>query len=200
MGETAVDRAGAVGTRPGRRDPGQAGRPGRSLAWALPAVLTLTLSACSLHVSSHGVSGNVFGHSFSAAKGALPSGFPSSVPVPDDSRVLGGGGTENNWDAAFAVTGSITAGTAAYQAKFESAGYTISNVRSGTAPVTGAASSATSTTVTLTGSVFTAKNAQWAVEAASGTSSTIKGSPLRSGEFAVNITVVPISETTTSSS
>ena len=135
-----MDRAGAVGTGPARWDPGSAGRPGRSLAWALPAVLALTLSACSLHVSSHGVSGNVFGHSFSAAKGALPSGFPSGVPVPDHSRVLGGGGTENNWDAAFAVTGSIAAGAAAYQAKFESAGYTISDVRSGTTPVTGAAS------------------------------------------------------------
>jgi hypothetical protein len=37
------------------------------------------------------------------------------------------------------------------------------------------------------------------VEAAAGSSSTIKGSPLKSGEFAMNITVVPISETTTSS-
>jgi hypothetical protein len=72
-------------------------------------------------------------------------------------------------------------------------------VQSGTTPVTGAASNSTSTTVTLTGSVFTAKNAQWAVEAAAGSSSTIKGSPLKSGEFAMNITVVPISETTTSS-
>ncbi|HEX3980042.1 MAG TPA: hypothetical protein VHW93_02410 [Acidimicrobiales bacterium] len=142
------------------------------------------------------MSGDVFGHTFSAAKGSLPSGFPSNVPVPDNSRVLGGGGTQNNWDVAFAVTGSVTTGTAAYRSKFQSAGYTISGVRSGTTPVTGGASSATSTTVTLTGSVFTARNAHWTVEAVSGSTSTIKGSPLKSGEFAIDIAVVPSSETT----
>jgi hypothetical protein len=159
----------------------------------------LVLSACSLHISKNGVSGNVFGHHFSAAKGALPSGFPTSVPVPDSSRVLYGGGTDNNWDVGFAVTGSITSGTSAYQSKFQSAGYTISNVQSGTTPVTGAPSSGTSTTVTLTGSTFTAKNAQWTVEVVSGTTSSPKGGPLKAGEFAINITVLPASETTTSS-
>jgi hypothetical protein len=158
----------------------------------------LLLSACSLHVSKSGVSGNVFGHNFSVAKGALPSGFPSSVPVPDNSRVLYGGGTDNNWDVGFAVTGAVTSGTAAYQSKFEAAGYTISNVQSGTTPVTGAPSSGTSTTLTLTGSTFTAKDAQWTVEVVSGTTSS-KGGPLKAGEFAINITVVPPSETTTSS-
>jgi hypothetical protein len=196
MEQTAVDRAGTAGTPPAPRRPGPVGPSRRFPWWTVPAVAAVTLSACSLHVSSHGVSGNVFGHSFSAAKGSLPSGFPSNVPVPDNSRVLGGGGTQNNWDVAFAVTGSLTAGTAAYQSKFESAGYTISGVRSGTTPVTGGASGTTSTTLALTGSVFTAKNTQWTVEAVSGSSSTIKGSPLKSGEFAIDIAVVPISETT----
>jgi hypothetical protein len=148
-------------------------------------------------VSKNGVSGNVFGHSFSGAKGALPSGFPSGIPTPDDSRVLGGGGADNHWDVGFAVTGSQAAGSAAYQAKFQSAGYTISNVETGSTTVT--SNSTVHQNTNLTGSVFTAKNSQWAVEAASGSTSSIKGSPLKSGEFAMNITVVPISETTTSS-
>ena len=88
----------------------------------------LTLSACGLHVSSHGVRGNVFGYSFSASSGQLPSGFPSNVPVPDDSRVLDGGGADNRWDVAFAVTGSLAPGTTAYRDKLQSAGYTLSNI------------------------------------------------------------------------
>ena len=152
----------------------------------------LLLSACGLHVSKHGVSGNVFGHSFSAASGQLPAGFPTSVPVPDASRVIGGGGADNRWDVAFAVTGSTAAGTSAYQAKFQSAGYTLSNVQSGSTPVSGPSGSPP-TTVTLTGSVFTAKDAQWTVEVESGTASSAKISALKAGEFAMNITVVPTS-------
>ncbi len=155
----------------------------------------LTLSACGLHVSKHGVSGNVFGHNFSAASGQLPAGFPSTVPVPDASRVLGGGGADNKWDVGFAVTGSITTGTAAYQAKFQSAGYAISNVQSGSTPDTGASSGSPSTTVTLTGSVFTAKDAQWTVEVESGSTSSVSNGVLKAGEFAINITVLPASST-----
>src|ERR1700674_5575191 len=98
-----------------RTGAGSEGGPGPSAArppgavrrgtgrWLLAlAAVGLTLSACGLHVSKHGVSGNAFGHSFSAASGQLPSGFPSSVPVPDNSRVLGGAGVDNGWGAAFA--------------------------------------------------------------------------------------------------
>lgn len=112
--------------------------PRRLPRWC-PALVAigLSLSACGLHVSKHGVSGNIFGHRFSAASGQLPAGFPSGVPVPDASRVLGGGGADDRWDVAFAVTGSTAAGTSAYQAKFQSAGFTLSNVQAGSTPVTG---------------------------------------------------------------
>jgi hypothetical protein len=155
----------------------------------------LVLSACGIHVSKHGISGNILGHSFSASSGQLPSGFPSNVPVPDHSRVIGGASADNNWDAAFAVTGSLASGTAAYQSKFQSAGYTITNIQSGSTPDTGASGPSPSTTITLTGSVFTAKNAQWTVEVESGSTSSTKASPLKSGEFAINITVVPVTST-----
>jgi hypothetical protein len=155
----------------------------------------ITLSACGLHVSKHGVSGNVFGHHFSAASGQLPAGFPSSVPVPDASRVLGGGGADNRWDVGFAVTGSVTAGTAAYQAKFQSAGFTVSNIHPGSTPDTGASSGSPSTTVTLTGSLFTANDAQWTVEVESGSTSSVANGVLKPGEFAINITVEPASST-----
>jgi hypothetical protein len=157
------------------------------------AAAGLTLSACGLHVSGHGISGNAFGHNFSASSGQLPAGFPTSVPVPHASRVVDGGGTDNDWDVAFAVTGSVTAGTSAYQAQFQSAGYTLSNIQSGSTPPAGSASGSSSTT--LTGSVFTAKNAQWTVEVESGSTSSAKNVGLKAGEFAINITVVPASST-----
>jgi len=172
----------------GRRRPGR-----RPLIWLMAAGLPVAVSACGLHVSKHGVSGSAFGHHFSVASGQLPAGFPSDVPVPDDSRVLDGGGADNDWDVAFAVTGSIAEGSSAYQSKFESAGYTLSNVQSGSTPVTGAASGSSSTTLTLTGSLFTAKNAQWTVQVETGSESSAKGHGLRAGEFAVNITVVAAS-------
>src|ERR1700693_4316810 len=123
-----------------RNGSGSEGGPSRGATarWLLAlAAVGLTVSACGLHVSKHGVSGNLFGHSFSAASGQLPAGFPSSVPVPDNSRVLIGGGTNDHWDVGFAVTGSLTPGTTAYQDKFQSAGYTLSNIQSGTTPATG---------------------------------------------------------------
>ena len=166
----------------------------RAWWWCLPPVVAaLTLSACGLHVSKHGVSGNVFGHNFSAASGQLPTGFPGSVPVPDASRVLGGGGADNKWDVGFAVTGSITPGTAAYQAKFQSAGYAISNVQTGSTTVTTGAGVHQNTN--LTGSVFTAKDAQWTVEVESGSTSSVSNGVLKAGEFAINITVLPASST-----
>jgi hypothetical protein len=162
--------------------------------WCLPLVASgLMLSACSLHISKHGISGNVFGHSFSGASGQLPTGFPSDVPVPDHSRVLVGGGTDNDWDVGFAVTGSLSSGTIAYQDKLQSAGYTISNVETGSTTVT--SNTAVQQNTNLAGSVFTAKNAQWTVQVESGSTSSAKDSPLKSGEFAINITVVPASST-----
>ncbi len=169
-----------------------------SPAWRWAVALTclgLVLSGCSLHISRHGVSGNVFGHSFSGARGALPTGFPTSVPVPDSSRVLVGGHVDNDWDAAFGVTGAITSGTTAYESKLQSAGYAITNVHAGTTPVTSppaSNSNAPTTTVTVTGSVFTAANTQWTVQVESASSSS-SGGGLRAGEFAINIMIVPAS-------
>ena len=163
---------------------------GRSWRWSRPASRS---SACGLHVSKHGVSGDLFGHHFSASSGQLPAGFPSSVPVPDASRVLGGGGADDKWDVGFAVTGSIAAGTSAYQAKLRSSGYTLSAIRSGSTQDTEAPSGSSSTTITLTGSVFTATDTQWTVQVESGTTSSVTNGVLKAGEFAINITVVPTS-------
>ena len=166
------------------------------------AVPTMAFSACSLHVSKNGVNGNIFGHKFSAAQGVLPAGFPSSVPVPDGSRVLVGGGTSGTWDVGFAVKGDLTAGTAAYQDNFRTAGYTVTDVQAGSTPITGATgvpSGSTTTTVTVTGSTFRATDPQWTVEVESGTTTSSTGGTLKPGEFAVNITVVPTSSTTTTS-
>ncbi len=166
----------------------------RLVGWLLPLLVSgLMISACSLHVSKHGVSGSFFGHSFSGATGQLPAGFPSDVPVPDHSRVLVGGGTDNDWDVGFAVTGSLPSGTTAYQDKLQSAGYTISNVETGSTTVT--SNTTVQQNTNLAGSVFTAKNAQWSVQVESGSTSSTKGSPLKPGEFAINITVLPASST-----
>ena len=69
--------SGPVGTPPSR----STGATWRG--WCLPLLASgLALSACGLHVSKHGVSGNVFGHQFSAASGQLPTGFPSRCAGP----------------------------------------------------------------------------------------------------------------------
>jgi hypothetical protein len=183
-----------AGSRPDDGPPPGPG-PRRTWRWCLPLLATgLTLSACGIHVSKHGISGNILGHSFSAASGQLPGGFPSNVPQPDNSRVLYGGGTDNDWDVAFAVTGSLAPGTTAYRSKLQSAGYTVSSIQSGSAPDTNASTPSPSTTITLTGSVFTAKNSQWAVDVVSGTTSS-KGGPLKPGEFVINVTVLPVTST-----
>jgi hypothetical protein len=187
-----------VAVEGGRRGPGGL-HPRRSRHWLLAlASGVLVLSGCSLHVTKHGVSGNAFGHSFSGATGALPAGFPSNVPVPDHSRVLAGAGTNNAWDVAFAVTGSEASGTSAYQAKVQSAGYAISNVQTGSSPNAGGTGANSSpTTVSAAGSVFTAKNAQWTMQVVSAATSS-QGTGLKPGEFAINITVVAASSTTSS--
>ncbi len=171
------------------------GRPGTTRIWVVPlAVLGMSLSACGISVGKHGVSGDVLGHKFSVASGTLPAGFPADVPVPDHSRVLDGGGTDARWDVAFAVTGTVTGGSQAYQAKFRSAGYTVTDAESGSTPVTapsGAPGGSTSTTLTVAGSTFTAKDATWTVLAVAASTTASTAGALKAGEFAINITVLP---------
>ncbi|MGH9078708.1 MAG: hypothetical protein ACRDYE_01280 [Acidimicrobiales bacterium] len=160
--------------------------------------VSTTLTGCSLHTSDNGVSGKILGHPFSASKGSLPAGFPGDVPTPDSSRVLGGAGAGSRWDAAFAVTGSITVGTMTYASKLRSAGYAITDYQSGATPVTGATGSgSTATTVTLSGTTFEATNPLWAIRVAAGSTSSVTGTGLRAGEFAINLTVLPTSSSTT---
>lgn len=173
-----------------------AGRHGAPRVAAALVAAALALAACSLHISKHGISGNILGHNFSGATGALPAGFPSDVPLPDNSRVLVGGGTSDNWDVAFAVKGSVASGTTAYQSKLRSAGYTVSSLQSGSADTPSSSASgsrSTQTTVSLSGSTFTARDAKWKVEVASGTTTASTNGQIKAGEFALNITVVPAS-------
>ncbi len=184
----------------GRRDRSRL-RP--TVALALAVTAGLALSACSLHVSKNGVSGNVFGHSFSASQHQLPAGFPSSIPTPGDSQVLVGGGLSSaqgtGWDVAFAVNGTVAAGSNAYQAKFRDAGYSVTDVQLSdpTTVTVPQSSGSTSTTVTLTGSSFTATDATWKVQVLMGSSSSAVSSQLKPGQFGVNITAVPTPSTTT---
>jgi hypothetical protein len=176
-------------------------RAGSAMA-VVVAVAGLALAACGLHVSKHGISGNILGHSFSGAEGALPAGFPANVPAPDGSRVLAGGGTNNTWDVAFAVTGPLTSGTSAYETKLRSAGYTISNIHAGSTPVTAvthAGSSSPSTTIAVAGTEFTAADSSWTIQVVSGTTTSSTGGGVKAGEFAINITVVPHPSNTTPS-
>jgi hypothetical protein len=157
-------------------EPSSLGKAGR---WALPAALVATalgLSACS---SGHSVTGSANGQNFAASTGQLPSGFPSGVPTPSNSRVLGGGGSANNWDVAFAVTGSVSGATTAYQSKLTSAGYTVSNAQSATA-------------ASAAGAQFTATSSKWSVQVAGGSSpAAVSGGSLKNGEFPLNVTVTP---------
>ncbi len=190
---TGGDAWSAPGFRPAKV--AMPGRWGSTRYWVVPlAALGMTLSACGLSVGKHGVSGDVLGHKFSVASGSLPAGFPPAVPVPDHSRVLDGGGTDARWDVAFAVTGTVASGSQAYQAKFRSAGYTVTDAESGSTPVTAPADSpggSTSTTLTVTGSTFTAKDASWTVLAVAASTTASTAGALKAGEFAINITVLP---------
>jgi hypothetical protein len=176
---------------------------------AAVAVASVALSACGLHVSKNGISGNILGHKFSASQHQLPAGFPSDIPTPDNSQVLVGGGASDSsgagWDVAFAVTGDVTSGSTAYQAKFRNAGYTISQVQSSgptavTSPTTAGSSAGsgnTSTTVTVDGASFVATSPNWQVTVLLGSSSSAVGSELKAGQYGVNITAVPPPSTTT---
>ena len=44
----------------------------------------------------------------------------------------------------------------------------------------------------LDGSTFMAKDSEWTIQVASGSTSSIKGTGLKAGEFAINITAVPV--------
>ena len=178
-----------VAGRPPRRGAGR--RPALAVLVALSVAPAFLLGACSLHVSKNGISGNILGHKFSGASGALPAGFPSDVAVPDSSRVLAGGGTANHWDVAFAVMGTVASGTAAYAAKLRSDGYTVSKVQSGSVTTPTGAGPAPPSTVTLTGSTFSAHDAKWMIQVASGTTSSGVNGGLKPGEFGLNITVTP---------
>ncbi len=185
------------------------GRPGRTKGVVVGAgLLSLALagSACGLHISKNGISGNILGHKFSAAVHQLPAGFPSAVPLPANSRVLGGGGGSDSqgtvYDAAFAVSGSVPAVFSSYQSTFKNAGYTISNVQppsSVTTPSATASSGSknTSTTISATGGTFTAKDDSWTVDVLVGSTSAALGDELKPGETGVNVTVAPTSQTTT---
>jgi hypothetical protein len=143
------------------------------------AAAALGLSACSSGSSGNSVSGTVNGQNFSATSGKLPSGFPSDVPTPSNSRVIGGGGAANNWDVVFAVTGSVSSASSGYQSKLSSAGYTVSNAQSGAA-------------ASAAGATFTATNSKWKLQVASGsTSTTPTNTALKPGEVVLNTVVTP---------
>ena len=166
------------------------GRPDRVGAGAAALVgLSLLLAGCGLHVSKHGISGSVFGHKFSESKGALPTGFPSDIPVPAHSRVVVGGGADNDWNVAFAVTGDVQSGATGYQAQFRSAGYAVTDVQAGSSSTP--TSGTTSSTISVSGSSFTAANPTWKVEVVAGSTTASTAGELKPGEFGVDITVVP---------
>ncbi len=86
----------------------------------------------------------------------------------------------------------------AYESKLRAAGYTIANYQSGSTPVTaGTSSGSTATTVTVSGASFDASDAQWTIQVLSGHTSSIQGTGLNTGEFAIDLVVVPTSSTTT---
>jgi hypothetical protein len=170
-----------------RRSPGR-----RAVAGLCIGSVALLTTACGIHISKNGISGDIAGHKFAAALHGLPSGFPTDVPSPDNARVIAGASTNGDFDAAFAVPGTMTAGARAYEAKFRSAGYTVTDISSpSTTELSASGQGSTSTTVTLTGATFTAKNGSWVVQVEMGTSSSAVGSELKTGEFGVNIAVAP---------
>ncbi len=189
--------------RGGRNRPA---RMGKTVALVAVVACTLGLSACSLHISKKGFSGDILGHKISGAEGQLPAGFPSDIPTPIGARVLGGGGGSGNntqaWDAAFAVSTGVAAAQTNYLNQLKAGGYTISNVQ---APKTGstgslttsAGSGATSTTITGTAGTFTATNPTWTINVITGKTSSGIGQALKPGETGINITAIPTAKTTT---
>ncbi len=178
--KTASNAGPALGGHAGAR------RGGRLVIATLVATAGIALAACSSG-SPSSVSGSVSGSSGSAsgAAGQLPSGFPKDVPVPSNSRVLGGASTGNQSDAAFAVPKPFASATAAYASKLRSAGYTVSNV------VSGASGSAA-------GATFSANDSKWSLQVAAGTSaSSATEGTLKPGEFVLNVTVLPANSTPT---
>jgi hypothetical protein len=173
-------------------------RSRRSVAALGLGALGVVAAGCGIHISKNGISGSIGGHQFSASIHGLPAGFPTSVPVPDNARVLGGAGTNGGYDAAFAVPGTVPAGAQAYEAKFRSAGFTVTDLTApSTTGLSGSGQNSSSTTLTLTGASFSAKDAGWNVLVEIGSSSSTAFAGLKAGEFGVNITVAPASATPT---
>jgi hypothetical protein len=201
MRQITVDATDSVWSGPAGAPAATKARPRRfGRGVVLAAAAGLALSACSLHITKNGISGNIAGHSFSAASGALPAGFPSAIPSPANSRVIAGGGTSNRWDVAWAVTGSLASGTSAYEAQLRGDGYKITNVQTGspTLPVggSGSGSNPTTTTVTVTTTTFTASDSTWTVYVVTGSTTGSSDGQLKKGEFAINITAAPTSTIT----
>jgi hypothetical protein len=157
----------------------------------------LFASACDIHVSSHGVSGNILGHSFAAGT-SLPPGFPKVVPLPPSSRVLGGGmigdASRSGYTAEFAVTGSSLASIfSAYEAQFTQAGFAVQVLQAPTTvtiPTTttpGAHTSGTTASATAETGSFSATGPTWLVEVSTLSSSSIPG--LKAGEVGLSVNV-----------
>jgi hypothetical protein len=163
-------------------------------------LLALLVSACSIHVTKNGISGNIAGHKFAASAHSLPAGFPTDVPLPSRSRVIGGAGFSDSrgsgYDAVFAVRGTVTTGLKDYESEFRAAGYKITESSMAPPPATTGTNSP-STTLTVTGGAFQAANSNWNVVVLAGSRSTAASSKVRNGEFGLNLTVTPPASTPT---
>ncbi|MHB8287739.1 MAG: hypothetical protein ACYDEY_00580 [Acidimicrobiales bacterium] len=93
----------------------------------------------------------------SASSTQLPSGFPSSVPLPDGYKVLGSYGTTSSgssgWEVYLGVKGPPSAAASSYKQKLSSAGFTITSEESSSSGGAGETS------------VVMAKNGGWSVDA-----------------------------------
>jgi hypothetical protein len=154
------------------------------------AVFALALSACSLHVTKNGVSGNILGNKFSAGK-SLPAGFPSVVPTPADAQVLFGAGGSNSHGAVYTVEFGVTSASivtvfSTYEAQFRAAGFTV-NVTSAPSSATTTSSAAGGTSVSISGA-FTATGSGFQVAVSALDSSSVSGQ-LKAGEIPINVVV-----------
>ncbi len=126
---------------------------------------------------------------FSASSSQLPSGFPSSIPLPDGYKLLGSYGTtqasSSGWEVYLGVKGPPSAAMASYGQKLTSAGFKITEQTSSSAGA--GAGGATS--------VVVASNGHWSVDATavSGTSSVSGSGSLPSGYVTMTLIVASAS-------
>lgn len=59
------------------------------------------------------------------AAGKLPAGWPSDVPQPPNTEVVGGAATDKGFSAGFKGTGSLNSELDAYKKELESNGWTL---------------------------------------------------------------------------